>query len=80
MHENDSLVLGEDKIWFAGQLCSMQPVAEALGMQRAPQEQFRLGILASNARHQPRTGFGIDYVSQSDQPLWRPAGSLVIGS
>jgi hypothetical protein len=53
MHENDSLVLGEDKVSFAGQFCSVEPVTEAPCMQRAPQEQFRLGILASNACHHP---------------------------
>lgn len=53
MHENDSLVLGKDKVRFAGQFCSVEPVTEAPCMQRAPQEQFRLGILASNARHHP---------------------------
>jgi hypothetical protein len=31
----------------------MQPVTEAPCMQRAPQEQFRFGILASNTRHHP---------------------------
>jgi len=29
MHENDSLVLGEDKVRFAGQFCSVEPVTEA---------------------------------------------------
>ena len=53
MHKYDSLVLGEDKIRFTGQLCSMQPIAEACGVQCAPQQQFRLGILVSNTRHHP---------------------------
>jgi hypothetical protein len=80
MNENDSVVFGEDKIRFSGKPCSMQPVTETPCMQRAPQEQFWPSILASNARHHPRAGVRVDYVSQSDHAPWRPAGSLVIGS
>ena len=49
--EHDRPVLREHKIWRAGQLSDMKPVAKSPGKKKGAKGSFRPGVLSANARH-----------------------------
>lgn len=62
MNEDNGSVFGQDKIGSAGEFPVMQSIPKSAFVERVSQEQFRPGILASNAGHHPRTGLLVDDV------------------
>ena len=49
--ENHRAVFGQHNVGGAGQLLIVEPVAQAVGVQVPPNQQFRASILAPNTGH-----------------------------
>lgn len=64
MNEDRCPIFGEHKIGAAGKASVVKAVAKAARMQRFSQAEFGPRILATDIRHHPGPGFGIDDVDQ----------------
>jgi hypothetical protein len=62
VHEYDGLKLGQQKIRLSRDALDMKPVAEAHGMQGAPEGEFRLRVLSADSSHHPGPGLTVDNV------------------
>ncbi len=62
VYKNEGVVFGEYNVWLAGELFGVQAVAEALCMQVAANQHFRLCVGAADAAHVIASGGGGVYV------------------
>lgn len=65
MHEDGGVVFRHDEVGFSRQTPLMQPETEAAGVESAPDQQFRPGVLGPDARHHAAPNLGRDDVSHA---------------
>lgn len=68
VNENYGAASGKNQIRRAWQVPAVEPVPEALRMQKAPYSHFWSGVLAPDARHHPAAGFAV-YNINHEQPF-----------
>lgn len=72
MNEDYCSMFGEHKVRLARQALVMEDIAKAFSVQASPDNHFRLGILAPDARHHPASDFGRNDVSHRQKPGLAP--------
>lgn len=71
VNEHHRAVSRKNEIRGTGQFSVMQPIAQSLTMQKASDQHFGLGILASNAGHHPRPDCRSNHICHG-QALFQP--------
>jgi len=69
IHEDDGAVPGKDYIRLTRQVCDMETIAKAHGVEGFAHDQFRLGIAAPDRSHISASCWGIMNVGQSQAAL-----------
>jgi hypothetical protein len=66
MNQNDSLMLGEHKIRFAGEIGNVESVSKARRVKCRTQKFLRLRVLSTNASHHARASRRVNYISHRE--------------
>jgi hypothetical protein len=66
VHKDRDFPLGENQIWGAWQIFSVQLITQPERTRRSPDDQFRRRILARDARHHPRSQFWRNIISHTN--------------
>jgi len=64
MQKNDGFVFGKHNVGPTGQANIIDPIAETMSEQITPDQQFTLGVLCPDARHDPASRFQRKTVTQ----------------
>ena len=65
VHEHDNLIFRQNDVRRARQTPLMKAVAVAPAKKTAPDDELRLGVATTDARHHPTAGRNVDYVNQA---------------
>ena len=68
MDEDYGPIPGKHKVGLARQALVVEQIAKALCMEASPDNHFRFGIFAADARHHPASDFGRNDISHKRQP------------
>ncbi len=66
MNQYHRAVFRHHDIWSARKIPDVQPESETAGMQTSPHHNFRLGVFASDTRHDAGTGLAVHSVHMFD--------------
>src|SRR5271168_2092274 len=66
VHKDRDFPLGENQIWGAWQIFSVQLITQPERTRRSSDDQFRRRILAQDARHHPRSLFWRNIISHTN--------------